>query len=284
VCQTVAYAHSEGVVHRDLSPSNVMVGAFGEVQVMDWGFAKVLADDAATSGEHSTADDANRPAPVPNGATHSGTLMGTPAYMPPERAPAEAALVAPRADVFPRGAILCEVLTGKPPYSGKCGEEVCRRAAEGDQHEARARLKACPADAALRELAEWCLAVNRDDRPANADVVSHELSAYLASAQERLQQAQLERAAADARAQEAGAKVQAERRARRLTLALATAGVVLLIAASVGWWSRERVRQAETARVTVTDGMVEAALAEASENMSRNDWPGARAAATRARE
>ncbi len=219
VCQAVAYAHSKGVVHRDLKPANVMVGAFGEVQVMDWGFAKVLAGDRAGAAGGAPG----RPVGGPNGVSRSGVLMGTPAYMPPEQARGEAALVDRRADVFALGAMLCEILTGRPPYAGGSGDEVCRRAAAGDLGDAHARLDACAADAELRDLAKCCLAAEGADRPADAGAVAREVSAYLAAAQERLRRAEVERAAAEARAEEVGAKAHAERRARRLAVALAAA-------------------------------------------------------------
>jgi serine/threonine-protein kinase len=222
VCQAMAYAHARGVVHRDLKPANVMVGAFGEVQVMDWGFAKRAV----------ASEDGDGPSSLATGhwplATVPGALMGTPAYMPPEQARGEAARVDARADVFALGAILCEVLTSQPPYVGSSADEVCRKAAAGDLADAQARLDACGADEALRELARRCLAAERSARPPDAGVVAQDLTAYLASAQERLRQAQLQRAAAEARAQEAGAKVKAERRARRLTLALAAAALLLV--------------------------------------------------------
>src|SRR5262249_30263345 len=157
------------------------------------------------------------------GLSQRGAVMGTPAYMPPEQARGEAALIDARADVFALGAILCEALTGRPPYAGDNSEEVWRQAAAGDLADAHARLGACGADEALRELARRCLAAERGARPADAGAVARDLTAYLASAQERLRQAQLERAAAEARAQEAAAKARAERHARRLTLALAAA-------------------------------------------------------------
>ena len=120
VCRTMAYAHSRGVIHRDLKPSNIMVGGFGEVQVMDWGLAKVLprggvADESRGIERHEqvsvirtlrSGSDAD--------ASQAGSVMGTPAYMPPEQAGGDIEALDERADVFGLGAILCEILTGAP--------------------------------------------------------------------------------------------------------------------------------------------------------------------------
>jgi serine/threonine protein kinase len=99
VCQAVAYAHARGVVHRDLKPANVMVGAFGEVQVMDWGFAKVLGGAGGTESD----PDHDPVTYGGNGVSQNGVLMGTPAYMPPEQARGENARIGPRSDVFALG-------------------------------------------------------------------------------------------------------------------------------------------------------------------------------------
>src|SRR5262249_9183713 len=228
VCQAMAYAHARGVIHRDLKPANIMVGAFGEVQVMDWGFAKQLpnAHSQNTDGglqpesgarEISTLQSpvSNQHSPIRNpSGSHSGMMMGTPTFMPPEQARGEIRLIDQRADVFALGGILCAILTGKPPYMGAHADEICRMAAAADLGPAYARLDACGADQPLRDLAKVCLSAERSQRPADAGVVVARLTSYLASAQERLRQAQLESAAAAARAEESRAKAKAERRGR----------------------------------------------------------------------
>ena len=119
VCQAVAYAHARKVIHRDLKPANVMVGAFGEVQVMDWGLAKVLTDQPEAP-EPTAADDGLRTeirtSREPDSATQAGSVLGTPAFMSPEQAGGEVSRVDERSDVFGLGAVLCAILTGQPPY------------------------------------------------------------------------------------------------------------------------------------------------------------------------
>jgi serine/threonine-protein kinase len=115
VCQTIAYAHSRGVIHRDLKPANIMVGAFGEVQVMDWGLAKVL--NAAPTGPHDDGPGPEYSADRPPSAAISqpGAVVGTPAYMAPEQARGEA--VDERSDVYGLGATLYELLTGRVAFA-----------------------------------------------------------------------------------------------------------------------------------------------------------------------
>src|SRR3954453_817886 len=116
--------------------------------------------------------------------------------MPPEQANGDIANLDRRADVFGLGAILCEILTGKPPYVGRSGEEVRRRAANGDQAETLVRLDACLADGELVALAKSCLAPERTDRPRDAQAVADTLAGYLNGVQDRLRRAEIGRAEA----------------------------------------------------------------------------------------
>ncbi len=147
VCQTVAYAHSKGVLHRDLKPANVMVGAFGEVQVVDWGLAKVLrrggvADEKRAQDTIHTVIETVRSGPGSSGSDSMvGSVMGTPAYMAPEQAQGEIDLLDERADVFSLGAILCELLTGRPPYEPLEGESILAQAAHAKLKPARERSR-----------------------------------------------------------------------------------------------------------------------------------------------
>src|SRR5262249_50872666 len=114
VCQAVGFAHSKGVIHRDLKPNNVMVGSFGEVQVMDWGLAKRLGESPEGRLEPTAppvAPDVSTP--IPAALTHPGAVVGTPGYLAPEQARGQPG--DQRSDVFGLGAILCKILTGVPP-------------------------------------------------------------------------------------------------------------------------------------------------------------------------
>jgi serine/threonine protein kinase len=114
ICDAVAFAHARGVLHRDLKPANVMVGAFGEVLVMDWGLAKILREPSADSDEDPEATIAQRPksAGAPADATQAtqitgqGTVLGTPGYMSPEQSRGDVAHIDERSDIFSLGALL----------------------------------------------------------------------------------------------------------------------------------------------------------------------------------
>jgi eukaryotic-like serine/threonine-protein kinase len=246
VCQAVGYAHSRGVIHRDLKPANVMVGAFGEVQVMDWGLAKVLRPQGGAATEEAAVSVVRTVRSAAGEGSRDGQAMGTPAYMAPEQARGKVDLLDERCDVFGLGAILCELLTGRPPFPGRW-PEAHARAVCADLGDAFARLDGCGADAELVGLAKRCLAVEAAARPRDAGAVAAAVAAHRESVRERLREAELGRAAQQARAEEAQARARVERRARRLTAALAAA--VLLAAAAGLWLQRQRAdRQAEAAR------------------------------------
>ena len=146
VCETLAYAHARGVVHRDLKPANVMVGPFGETYVLDWGLARVLAQDDTKDLRLRAREDrgSERPDTVRVDAadtpgsdlrTMDGDVVGTPAYMAPEQAAGRIAEVGVRSDVYSLGAILYHVIAGRMPYVSEgehpSGHEVLARAAAG---------------------------------------------------------------------------------------------------------------------------------------------------------
>jgi serine/threonine-protein kinase len=256
VCQTVAYAHSRGVLHRDLKPSNVMVGAFGEVQVMDWGLAKVLGREGEAPAEPTPSEPSTlytTRAPGSPEQTAPGSVLGTPAFMPPEQARGQVDHLDERADVFALGAMLCVILTGQPPYAGEEGRPVRQRAEQGDLAAARSRLAGCGADGELVQLTLACLAFQPSERPRDAAAVAQAIATYRAGVEQRLRQAEIARAQAEVQTRE-------ERKRRRVLLALAAAVVLFVTVAAAGllWWQQDR-----HARLTQTRSKVEPALGEA---------------------
>jgi serine/threonine-protein kinase len=184
VCQIVAYAHSRGVVHRDLKPANIMVGAFGEVQVMDWGLNRVLL---SAEGAPRTIRQTAVAGPL---FTQDGARLGTPAYMPPEQA-CTLGTPTPASDVFGLGAILCELLTGSPPYCEEDGPDVFELVQRGDLTAANRRLDACGQAPELVGLTRKCLHPRWSQRPRAAEV-AQAVEDHLAGLQRQIVEKQAE--------------------------------------------------------------------------------------------
>ena len=200
--QAVGFAHERGVVHRDLKPDNIMVGAHGEVLVMDWGLSRVrgaptepdrVVTDRSSSGEL---------------ATRQGAVAGTPAYMAPEQARGQLGLLDATTDVYALGAVLYEMLSGRTPYQGVAPREIVKHV--------RRRGPAPLADIAPQapeELVAICdraMARSQADRHPSAEGFADDLQAWLDGTQRRAQGlafvARADELAAEAEALQAGAQ------------------------------------------------------------------------------
>jgi len=169
VADALAYAHSENVIHRDLKPANVLVGAFGETVVIDWGLAKDLGlpsdpvESMAMRISHHNPDQ-----------TNDGSIVGTPAYTPPEQARGES--VDRRADVYSLGALLYHVLVGAPPYSGASSDAVLQQVKRGPCMPIAIREPGAPAD--LVAIVDKAMARVPADRYVDATALALDLERF----------------------------------------------------------------------------------------------------------
>jgi serine/threonine protein kinase len=235
VCQAVAYAHSQGVIHRDLKPANMMVGSFGEVQVMDWGLVRQQkgwgSDAGSVAPDVLVARDAAS-------ETRAGSVIGTPSYMPPEQARGEVDRHDRRSDVFGLGAILCVILTGHPPFEGTNEGHAVALAATGDVSAAFARLDGCEEDPELVALCKSCLDPQPDCRPADAGDVAAAVAAHRAGAEQRARTAELEKAQVETRAAEQ------RKRWRIRVIALVVLLGAALLATGFAYWAGSEFNRA----------------------------------------
>ncbi len=177
ICQALAYAHSRGVLHRDLKPQNVMLGRYGEAIVIDWGLAKFEAqtEPSVTITQIAVTDNEQ----VED--THSGQVLGTPAYLPPEQASGKLELVDSRSDIYGLGAILFEILVGRPPHQQQKGEAITgflTGIVEKPSPVARQIDPSIPA--ALDAICTKAIAKNREDRYQKALDLADDVRRWLA--------------------------------------------------------------------------------------------------------
>lgn len=159
VCNTLAYAHSRGVIHRDLKGQNVVLGDFGEVVVLDWGLAKLVD---RLGGDVDFASVVLDDEESGEGLTIQGQTVGTPAYMAPEQASGRLDQIDRHTDIYGLGAMLYEILTGHPPFAGSDTHEVLRKVREEPPLPPREIWAEVPP--ALQDICLRALAKNPADR------------------------------------------------------------------------------------------------------------------------
>jgi WD40 repeat protein len=158
VAEAIEYAHSRGVIHRDLKPGNILLDRHGNPRVTDFGLAKRLQSDS--------------------GLTGSGQIMGTPSYMPPEQAGGNRGAVGPAADVYALGATLYALITGRPPFQAATPMDTVIQVI-GDEPVPPRRLNASiPPD--LETICLKCLEKEPGKRYATASALAEDLRRYLA--------------------------------------------------------------------------------------------------------
>ncbi len=174
VCNTVAYAHSRGVLHRDLKPANIIIDEYGETLVVDWGLAKLSGREV----EPLSTEPAPHPVtPSELPSTVPGTKMGTAAFMSPEQAAGRISELGPATDVYSLGATLYCLLTGKSPFDEKkptIGDKVCA----GDFPRPREVLSSVPV--ALEAICLKAMALSPAGRYSTARALGEDIELWLA--------------------------------------------------------------------------------------------------------
>ncbi|GJM14298.1 MAG: hypothetical protein DHS20C12_27010 [Pseudohongiella sp.] len=176
ICDAVAFAHSLGILHRDIKPDNIMVGGYGEVLLMDWGIAKLIGDEEMELPENFGAAFTT----ISNSEeTLSGVVKGSPAFMSPEQAKGLGAEIDERSDVFLLGSTLYNIATLHAPYTGSDIEETIRNAQQGNliSSALRAPDRNIPRD--LIRIIEKAMALNPAERYETVELLIRDIDALL---------------------------------------------------------------------------------------------------------
>jgi hypothetical protein len=201
---------------------------------MDWGLAKVFGEESPASAEALATEQTRAwtqvsPTPEAGSHTQAGSMVGTPAFIPPEQAAGEIEKINERSDVFGLGAILAVILTGQPPYVGHTFQSVRVQAVRGKLEDCFARLDGCGAVPELVALCKKCLAFEPADRPADGGAVAAAVAGLRAAADERARRAELDKVRVEAEKGASEARALERRKRRRLA-----AAAVLAVAAVGG--------------------------------------------------
>ncbi len=176
VCDAVAYAHSQGIVHLDLKPENIQVSDYGEVRVCDWGLAKIINSNCES--DTSLLDDDALFQSCVNFLTMHGTVKGTPGYMAPEQVKSRQSVKDQRTDIYALGAILYTILTFECPIEGPDVGSVLERTRLGFFTSPQQRAPDIEVPTSLNAVVLKCMALRPDDRYQNVVGIHHDINAY----------------------------------------------------------------------------------------------------------
>lgn len=198
--------------------------------------------------------------------TSQGFILGTLAFMPPEQATGSADSLTTRSDVFALGALLCHIMTGKPPYVADSKNELHQLAIHGNTADAQVRLSQSPYDQELQNLAVRCLSKDPLDRPGNASVLVDFIAQHTAMNSERLRSAELERAATEAKYEATQRAVLSDQQRRRWVLGAGIATLLLALSVTVSYFW---IRQTQSALLLARSNATIAELKETQERTNR---------------
>ena len=275
VCNAIAFAHDRGVLHRDLKPHNIMLGAFGETLVLDWGLAKITGSVEKPIEESAgTGDGSQGSVTFPNAGAGSlrrsvvtnvrsqasqtimGSIMGTPGYMSPEQARGQNDALDPRADIYSLGAILYQVVTGQQAIARGKVVEVLKRVTTGNFPPPRKVLPTVPKP--LEAIVLKAMSLKREDRYSTALELARDVERFLAEEPVSVW------------AEPWTLRARRWMRRHRLTVTTAS-GVVIAASLSSFVW-----RMAETNRIRAISDRVQTALVQVDRDLVAEDFVRAR--------